>query len=463
MIALKKIKLVFMRIKSDFAVSKPMFIAYLIGTILSILVFTYFYGNFMLAFDEFQAVVGDEKYRTYSIHYTGSSSMDVTDFTAETLMPDDSGGMDVNGSMSETLIPDDSDIMQDSGSMADPPVQIDSSSADVDSSGMDFNSVITEPPIPDEDTEMGIKYNENVLNFLKEHDLERVDIRYTISKNLINGYDEPLDVIVVSNSQQIRDALKSTMRPDDMPEFSDKDFDSNIIFLGDKYKLDGKTISINGKELKVKTIKGSGYYSFIPANAFFKLDLAGSNNFELFDFVLKNRLSTDDNRHFREELTNLLYDNSVGNVTPSVSDPYTTDADGQQDKNNTIMSFFLLLCLIFAVSFIFCAMLFNYIARKNMYENIIYTIVGAKRKTVLLISLFENIVLSLISSIAAVIIHISLYNSVFTAINRYDISYGITDYLIITALVTVLSAIIMLPFFINITFRSSITLKNKYS
>lgn len=438
MIALKKIKLVFMRIKSDFAVSRPMFIAYLIGTILSILVFTYFYGNFMLAFDEFQEAIGEERYRTYSINYTASSSMDVTDFSAESLIPDDSSGIDVNGSMAESLIPDDSGSMDVSGSMA-------------------------EPPMPAGDTDIGIKYNDNILNFLKEHDLEKVEIRYSVSKKLIGGYDEPIDVIVVSNSQQIRDTLKSMMKPEDMPEFSDEDFDSNIIFLGDKYKLDGKTLSINGKELTVKTIKDGGYYAFIPANAFFKLDLAGSYNFEFFDFVLNHRLSTDDNRHFRENLTNLLYDNSVGNVTPSVSDPYSIEAEGQQDKNNTIMSFFLLLCLIFAVSFIFCAMLFNYVARKNMYENIIYTIVGAKKRTVLLISLLENIVLSLISSIVAVIIHISLYNSVFSLINRYEISYGISDYLIITALVTVLSAVIMLPFFISISSKSSVALKNKYS
>lgn len=438
MIALKKIKLVFMRIKSDFAVSKPMFIAYLIGTILSIIVFTYFYGNFMLAFDEFQEAIGEERYRTYSIHYTASSSMDVTDFSAEPLIPDDSSGMDVNGSMAESLIPDDSGSMDVSGSMA-------------------------EPPMPAGDTDIGIKYNDNILNFLKEHDLEKVEIRYSISKKLISGYDEPIDVIVVSNSKQISDTLKSEMKPEDMPGFSDEDFDSNIIFLSDKYKLDGKTLSINGKELTVKTIKNGGYYAFIPANAFFKLDLAGSSNFEFFNFVLNNRLSTDDNRHFRENLTNLLYDNSVGKVTPSVSDPYEDTADQGQNYKNTIMSYFLLLCLIFAVSFIFCAMLFNYIARKNMYENIIYTIVGAKKGTVLLVSLLENIVLSLISSVVAVIIHILLYNSVFSLINRYEISYGVSDYLIITALVTILSAVIMLPFFISISSKSSVALKNKYS
>lgn len=445
MIALKKIKLVFMRIKSDFAVSKPMFIAYLIGTILSIIVFTYFYGNFMLAFDEFQEAIGEERYRTYSIHYTASSSMDITDFSAEPLIPDDSSGIDVNGSMPESLTPDDSDSTDITNSM-----------------GMKVSGFTTELPMPD-NIDIGIKYNENILNFLKEHDLEKVEIRYSISKKLIGGYDEPFDVLVVSNSQQIRDTLKSMMKPEDMPEFSDEDFDSNIIFLGDKYKLDGKTLSINGKELTVKTIKNGGYYAFIPANTFFKLDLAGSYNFEFFNFVLKNRLSTDDNRHFRENLTNLLYDNSVGKVTPSVSNPYEDTADHGQNYKNTIMSYFLLLCLIFTVSFIFCAMLFNYIARKNMYENIIYTIVGAKKGTVLLISLFENVVLSLISSVVAVIIHISLYNSVFSVINRYEISYGISDYLIITALVTVLSAVIMLPFFISISSKSSVALKNKYS
>lgn len=368
MIIIKTLKLILSRIKSDFAVGKAMFVLYMVGTILSVLVFIYFYGNFMPAFEEFEDALSDITQRSYTVS---------------------------------------------------------------------FNE-----PVP---------LTEKCIEPLKNHDIESVSFKCDYTPP--NSEYPEMSITAVSNNDEIKKLLNDYYDGYPTPQLSEGEFSENVILIGDEKKYDKPTITINGTEFRVITTKNNPYY-LMPINTFFKQGFTS----DYYSFVLKNKPTTDENYTIMGDTMSLLADEYKG-IDASITDPLSVSG---YNKNNEIFTYFLQLCLIYLVCFISCAFLFNYLFKRNIYENVIYMIIGAKKRTIFLVAIAEVALLSIISSVVAIIIHAVLYNTVFVKVNNYIIQYSAVDYLIIAAFVTLLSVIIMLPFFISTIRSTSIDLKNKY-
>lgn len=367
MITIKTLKLILSRIQSDFAVGKAMFVIYMVGTVLSVLVFIYFYGNFIPAFEEFENTVDDISYRTYTVNFSEPVSMD---------------------------------------------------------------KKCTEP--------------------LESYDVEALSLwgEYTFPNNEFST-----TITAVSSNDEIKKLLNDYYKGTPTPELSQEEFSDNVILIGNEVGYDKPAITINGTEFKVIKTENNSQY-IMPIDAFIKQGFASYH----YSFTLKNKLSTDNNYALMSNIISKL-GNEYKGIDVTITDPLSVSSP---DKNTEIITYFLQLCLIYLICFISCAFLFNYIFKRNIYENVIYMIIGAKKRLIFFVAIAEVAILSVASSGIAIIIHATLYESVFAKINNYTIHYSAVDYLIIAAFVTLLSVIIMLPFFISTIRSTSIDLKNKY-
>ena len=105
--------------------------------------------------------------------------------------------------------------------------------------------------------------------------------------------------------------------------------------------------------------------------------------------------------------------------------------------------------IIYIVCLIGCASLFKYIFDVNAYENIIYAMVGASKKKVMLTAVSESIILNFCCSAAAVALNILLKDNLLQDAFDYKIVYNFADYSFIMLSTIMLSVIIMVPFFIK--------------
>ena len=79
------------------------------------------------------------------------------------------------------------------------------------------------------------------------------------------------------------------------------------------------------------------------------------------------------------------------------------------------------------------------------------------------IIMIQNLILILCSALIGIGIHLSLKDNVFALLNYSpNVQYSFIDYLIITMIMLVVSAIIQIPFLWNYYRKSLIQLKQKY-
>ena len=84
--------------------------------------------------------------------------------------------------------------------------------------------------------------------------------------------------------------------------------------------------------------------------------------------------------------------------------------------------------LISILSFLF---LFQYLIQENSYENVVYSLVGARKSSVVGIACMELTLLSGGSALLAGLLHAALYNPFFVHINIYgQVPYTLWDYLL---------------------------------
>ena len=89
----------------------------------------------------------------------------------------------------------------------------------------------------------------------------------------------------------------------------------------------------------------------------------------------------------------------------------------------------------------------KYIIESNKYYYNINSLLGAKRVNIAVRLFFEFMILLSVINIFAIVIHYVFYNSLFTKINMItNISYFISDYIIIFFVLTLLAVLVVLPY-----------------
>lgn len=192
----------------------------------------------------------------------------------------------------------------------------------------------------------------------------------------------------------------------------------------DKVELEGRSYEVVGWSNTVGTcvISMQGYIE---------------NNFETsnVEIYLNQVLSYENSQEFLGELSRLMEIQGV--KSPELY------ADEEQ-KNNRIGIISISLGF-FAMMLVF-GFLVKYIIQTSKKEDGIYMLVGAGKGEVIGIIFLEHIIMNLALSVTAVILHLTLYYPVFRKINFYDnVHMSFADYVIVVALTSLLSFIIILP------------------
>lgn len=155
-------------------------------------------------------------------------------------------------------------------------------------------------------------------------------------------------------------------------------------------------------------------------------------------------LSDNVNSKLVNELSDYIDENDY---SANIVTPYSDMVS--RDEVNTIVRKITEISIIYIVCLIGCACLFKYIFDMNTYENIIYAMVGASKKKVMLTAILESVILTFCCSLVAVLLNLLLKNNLLQNSFDYNIAYGFGDYSFIIISTLLLSFIIMLPFFIK--------------
>lgn len=122
-----------------------------------------------------------------------------------------------------------------------------------------------------------------------------------------------------------------------------------------------------------------------------------------------------------------------------------------------------MISIVYLISLISFMFLMKFMVDVNSSENIIYSLVGAAKHTVMKIIALENFVLNLFIGLFSIAIHVLLRNAVFEKVNTTaGIQYETKDYMIILLVMLAVSVLVQLPFLWNYYRNTMITLKNKY-
>ena len=105
------------------------------------------------------------------------------------------------------------------------------------------------------------------------------------------------------------------------------------------------------------------------------------------------------------------------------------------------------------LSFLF---LFQYLIQENSYENVVYTLAGAKKSSVVCIACMELTLLSGGSALLAGLLHAALYRPL------GEVPYTLGDYLLCFLLTVLLSLAALAPFLTAYMRRSAAEMKRQF-
>ena len=170
-------------------------------------------------------------------------------------------------------------------------------------------------------------------------------------------------------------------------------------------------------------------------------------------FSFKEKLSSAENSKFIKN-TEQQYSETVAEII-SAAEIY---------RSSDTIIYLGMICAVYIIAVLSYIYIFKDLIEYNFSETVIYSIMGAKPKTVFLIMLCDNAIISAAIGILTCLIHSLLYENVFSFINMFDgIQYSFWDYTAITILVSVLSSIVLLPFIFKYRNKEIIVLKNNYT
>lgn len=132
----------------------------------------------------------------------------------------------------------------------------------------------------------------------------------------------------------------------------------------------------------------------------------------------------------------------------------------EEQKNNRIG--ILSISLGFFAMMLVFGFLVKYIVQASKKEDGIYMLVGAGKGEVIGIIFLEHIIMNLTLSVTAAVLHLILYYPVFRKMNFYDnVQMSFADYVIVIALTSLLSFIIILPHLLK-SYRYSVAAFRRY-
>lgn len=187
---------------------------------------------------------------------------------------------------------------------------------------------------------------------------------------------------------------------------------------------------------------------FIPIRSFleheFSLDSA--------ELILDTIPTRKENNRILERLSALFPETSI-------ADPYQSIRT-DQSRNPGGVAMTSGIYLISILSFLF---LFQYLIQENSYENVVYTLAGAKKSSVVCIACMELSLLSGSAALLACLLHAALYRPLFAQINIYgEVPYTLGDYLLCFLLTVLLSLAALAPFLTAYMRRSAAEMKRQF-
>ncbi len=161
----------------------------------------------------------------------------------------------------------------------------------------------------------------------------------------------------------------------------------------------------------------------------------------------------------RKENNRILEQLSILFPETSIADPYQSIRN-DQSRNPGGVAMISGIYLISILSFLF---LFQYLIQENSYENVVYSLVGARKSSVVGIACMELTLLSGGSALLAGLLHAALYKPLFVHINIYgEVPYTLGDYLLCFFLTVALSLAALTPFLATYTHRSLAEMKRQF-
>ena len=170
-------------------------------------------------------------------------------------------------------------------------------------------------------------------------------------------------------------------------------------------------------------------------------------------FSFKEKLSSAENSKFIKNTKQQYFETVIDVI--SAAEIY---------KSSDTIIYIGMICAIYIIAALSYIYIFKYLIEYNFSETIIYSINGAKPKTVFLIMFCDNAIISAAIGILTCLAHSLLYEKVFSLINMFGgIQYRFWDYVAITIFVSVLSSTVLLPFIYKYRNKEIIVLKNNYT
>lgn len=212
---------------------------------------------------------------------------------------------------------------------------------------------------------------------------------------------------------------------------------------GDFLNLEGTKFPVVGR-----THHFSNDVVFIPIHSFLEHEFSPDS----VELILDTIPTRKENNRILEQLSILFPETSI-------ADPYQSIRT-DQSRNPGGVAMISGIYLISILSFLF---LFQYLIQENSYENVVYSLVGARKSSVVCIACMELTLLSGGSALLAGLLHAALYNPFFVHINIYgQVPYTLWDYLLCFFLTVALSLAALTPFLATYTRRSLAEMKRQF-
>ena len=212
---------------------------------------------------------------------------------------------------------------------------------------------------------------------------------------------------------------------------------------GDFLNLEGTKFPVVGR-----THHFSNDVVFIPIRSFLEHGFSPDS----VELILDATPTRKENNHILERLAVLFPETSI-------ADPYQSIRN-DQSRNPGGVAMISGIYLISILSFLF---LFQYLIQENSYENVVYSLVGARKSSVVGIACMELTLLSGGSALLAGLLHAALYNPFFVHINIYgQVPYTLWDYSLCFFLTVALSLAALTPFLAIYTRRSLAEMKRQF-
>ena len=212
----------------------------------------------------------------------------------------------------------------------------------------------------------------------------------------------------------------------------------------------GDSLNLEGMEFPVvgRTHHFSNDVVFIPIHSFLEHEFSPDS----VELILDTIPTRKENNRILERLSALFPETSI-------ADPYQSIRT-DQSRNPGGVAMTSGIYLISILSFLF---LFQYLIQENSYENVVYSLVGARKSSVVCIACMELTLLSGGSALLAGLLHAALYNPFFVHINIYgQVPYTLWDYLLCFFLTVALSLVALTPFLATYTRRSLAEMKRQF-